>query len=117
MWAVFEPRSATSCRRIFQTEFAEAFRHADEVVVAAVQRTTIPDDDRLSEQELVDDLRAIGVSARFESTVDAIVRTVAANAAAGDRVVVMSNGGFGGIHQKLLTALEGGEDEGRDVAP
>ena len=83
LWAVFEPRSATSCRRIFQTEFAEAFRHADEVVVAAVQRTTIPDDDRLSEQELVDDLTATGVSARFELTVDAVVRTVAANAAAG----------------------------------
>jgi len=117
LWAVFEPRSATSCRRIFQTEFAEAFRHADEVVVAAVQRTTIPDNDRLSERELVDDLRATGVSARFESTVDAVVRAVAANAAAGDRVVVMSNGGFGGIHQKLLTALAGGEDEAGGAAP
>ena len=117
LWAVFEPRSATACRRIFQQEFAHAFQHADEVVVAAVQRTAIPDDDRLSEQELVDDLRASGVSARFELTVDAVVSVVAANATAGDRVVVMSNGGFGGIHQKLLAALAGGEGESGPVAP
>ena len=117
LWAVFEPRSATACRRIFQKDFAKAFQHADGVVVAAVQRMTIPEDDRLSEQELVDDLRSAGVAARFEATVDDVVRVVAAEATAGDRVVVMSNGGFGGIHQKLLTALAREEDDLGRAAP
>ena len=106
LWALFEPRSATACRRIFQSDFATALTHADEVVVAAVHRTTIPEPERLSEPELVDALRAAGTSARFAASVDEVVSAVACEAVSGDRVVVMSNGGFGGIHQKLLTALE-----------
>jgi UDP-N-acetylmuramate: L-alanyl-gamma-D-glutamyl-meso-diaminopimelate ligase len=105
IWAVFEPRSASSCRRVFQDDFARAFDAADEVVIAAVFRSSLPESERLSAEQLVADLQRRGRHARHIPEVDAIVRTVAAERAPGDIVVVMSNGGFGGIHHKLLDAL------------
>ena len=105
IWAVFEPRSASSCRRVFQDDFAKAFRGADEVVVASVYRSTLPDTERLSEAQFVDDLRHVGVSARHLPDVDTIVRQVSEEARAGDLIVIMSNGAFGGIHRRLLEAL------------
>ncbi len=105
-WAVFEPRSASSCRRVFQDDFARAFGSADEVVVAAVFRSTLPESERLSEERLVADLRARGQHARHVPDVDAIVQTIATEHRPGDVVVLMSNGGFGGIHRKLLQALD-----------
>jgi len=106
LWAIFEPRSASSCRRIFQDDFARAFAGADEVVIASVFRSTLPDDQRLSESQLVQDVAAKGVHARHLPDVDAIVKQVSAEARDGDLIVIMSNGGFGGIHQKLLSAIE-----------
>ena len=105
IWAVFEPRSATACRRVFQKEFAAALRLADQVVVADVFRASLPAAERLSEAALVADLTAGGVAARHVPRVADIVAFVAGAAQAGDRVVVMSNGGFGGIHERLLAAL------------
>jgi UDP-N-acetylmuramate: L-alanyl-gamma-D-glutamyl-meso-diaminopimelate ligase len=105
IWAVFEPRSASSCRRVFQDDFARAFRGADEVVVASVYRSSLPEWERLSESQLVNDLRNSGVSARHLPDVDTIVREISGAARPGDLIVVMSNGGFGGIHRKLLEAL------------
>jgi UDP-N-acetylmuramate: L-alanyl-gamma-D-glutamyl-meso-diaminopimelate ligase len=106
IWAVFEPRSATSCRRIFQTDFARALARADRVVVAAVFRSALPEAERLSAEQLVRDLENAGVHARYIPDVDAIVRTVAKDAREGDLVVVMSNGGFDNIHEKILAAIE-----------
>jgi UDP-N-acetylmuramate: L-alanyl-gamma-D-glutamyl-meso-diaminopimelate ligase len=105
IWAIFEPRSASSCRRVFQADFAQAFAPADEVVVASVFRSSLPPEERLSEDELVSDLTRAGTSARHLPDVDTIVKAVAAEAKTGDLIVVMSNGGFGGIHRKLLEAL------------
>jgi UDP-N-acetylmuramate: L-alanyl-gamma-D-glutamyl-meso-diaminopimelate ligase len=105
VWAVFEPRSASSCRRVFQDDFARAFSGADEVVIASVFRSSLPPEERLSESKLVADLTAANVRARHLPDVDAIVRTVTNEAADGDVIIVMSNGGFGGIHRKLLAAL------------
>jgi len=105
VWAVFEPRSASSCRRVFQDDFARAFAGADEVVIASVFRSSLPPEERLSEAKLVDDLTAANVRARHLPDVDSIVHTVTSEAVEGDLVVVMSNGGFGGIHRKLLAAL------------
>jgi UDP-N-acetylmuramate: L-alanyl-gamma-D-glutamyl-meso-diaminopimelate ligase len=105
IWAIFEPRSASSCRRIFQDDFARAFAGADEVVVASVFRSSLPPEERLSEAKLVEDLTAKNVRARHLPDVEAIVTAVAGEARDGDLVVVMSNGGFGGIHRKLLAAL------------
>jgi UDP-N-acetylmuramate: L-alanyl-gamma-D-glutamyl-meso-diaminopimelate ligase len=105
IWAIFEPRSASSCRRVFQQDFAKAFSGADQVVIASVFRSALPESERLSEGQLVADLRGAGVAARHLPDVDTIVKNVAAEAREGDLVVVMSNGGFGGIHRKLLEAL------------
>ncbi len=105
IWAVFEPRSASSCRRIFQADFARAFAGADQVVIASVFRSSLPPDERLSEDRLVNDLRERGVGARHLPNVDTIVREVSTEARPGDLVVIMSNGGFGGIHRKLVEAL------------
>jgi len=105
IWAVFEPRSASSCRRVFQDDFAKAFAEADHVVLASVFRSSLPPSERLSEDQLVADLKHTGVEARHLPDVDTIVSALAGGASPGDLVVIMSNGGFGGIHKKLLTAL------------
>ncbi|HYB93982.1 MAG TPA: UDP-N-acetylmuramate:L-alanyl-gamma-D-glutamyl-meso-diaminopimelate ligase [Vicinamibacterales bacterium] len=105
VWAVFEPRSASSCRRVFQDDFARAFMGADEVVIASVFRSTLPAEERLSEAQLVEDLTGAGVRARHLPDVDTIIAAIAAEAREDDLVVIMSNGGFGGIHHKLLAAL------------
>jgi len=105
IWAVFEPRSASSCRRVFQADFARAFAGADEVIVAPIFRSKLPEAERLSVTQLVDDLNCRGQSARQSSSVDDIVDTIAREHRRGDLVVIMSNGGFGGIHRKLVEAL------------
>ena len=61
--AVFEPRSATACRKVFQKALAESLGLADDVVVAPVFRSSIPDQERLSVEELVSDLRVVGTGA------------------------------------------------------
>jgi len=105
IWAVFEPRSASSCRRVFQDDFAKAFAAADEVVLAPVFRSTLPEAQRLSIPDLVHDLSCKGTSARAAASLDDIVSTIVKEKRDGDLVVMMSNGGFGGIHKKLLQAL------------
>ena len=105
IWAVFEPRSASSCRRVFQDDFARAFGAADEVLIAPVFRSTLPEAERLSVPELVRYLNAAGLHAREADSVDDIIAGIVREHRDGDLVVLMSNGGFGGIHDKLLQAL------------
>ena len=99
IWAIFEPRSASSCRRVFQDDFARAFGGADEVLLAPVFRSTLPEDQRLSIPRLVHDLRHRGRSARETGSIDEIIETVVREHRPGDLVLLMSNGGFGGIHR------------------
>jgi len=103
--AVFEPRSASSCRKIFQQAFADSFHAADDVIIAAVFRSSLPDDQRLSGDQLAADVRAGGTPARHIPDVDRIVEALVRERRENDQVVLMSNGGFGGIHGKLLDAL------------
>jgi UDP-N-acetylmuramate: L-alanyl-gamma-D-glutamyl-meso-diaminopimelate ligase len=104
--AVFEPRSYTSRTRVFQEDFARAFQDADRVIVAAAHLPAkVPDGQRLSETELVGAIAELGKDARFIPGVNDIVSRLAEDLGEGDRVVVLSNGGFGGIHEKLLAAL------------
>jgi UDP-N-acetylmuramate: L-alanyl-gamma-D-glutamyl-meso-diaminopimelate ligase len=107
IWAIFEPRSATSCRRVFQADFARAFESAgaDEIVLASVFRQSLPEDQRLSIDDLIATLQKSGHRARHVPTVPEIVSVVASEAGEDDIVVVMSNGGFGGIHELLLAGL------------
>jgi UDP-N-acetylmuramate: L-alanyl-gamma-D-glutamyl-meso-diaminopimelate ligase len=106
IWAIFEPRSASSCLKVFQKDFVEALKGADEVVLAAVFRDRIAEDKRLSPEQIVADLRRDGTSAHFVPTTQGIVEQVKVEARRGDLIVVMSNGGFENIHERLLTALK-----------
>ena len=108
LWAIFEPRSATSCRRVFQDDFARAFIEsgADEIILPDVFRASLPPEERLSIEALVKTVNAGSRRARHIPAVEAIVRTVAEESRPGDVVVIMSNGGFDDIHDKLLAALE-----------
>ncbi len=106
VWAIFEPRSATSRRAVFQTAYAEAFGEADRVILApAFDTSRIDEDNRFSTEQLVHDLVERGVEASLGGSVDDIVATVAAQAHPHDVVAVLSNGAFGGLHKKLLDAL------------
>jgi UDP-N-acetylmuramate: L-alanyl-gamma-D-glutamyl-meso-diaminopimelate ligase len=105
IWAEFEPRSASSCRRVFQDDFAKAFAGADEVIIAPVFRSTLPESERLSIPQLVHDLIHCRQSARSPASIDEIIDIIVREHQPGDLVVLMSNGGFGGIHRKLLKAL------------
>lgn len=104
--SVFEPRSFTSRSRVFQRETAEALALADEVVLAQVfSSSRLPPEEELSEEKLVSDLEALGIEAAFVPRVEEIVARLEKRARPGDVVLVMSNGSFGGLHQKLLDAL------------
>jgi len=106
IWALFEPRSNTTRRNVFQSELAGAFAGADAVVVSEVARLEqISAEERLNPEKLMQDLKAAGKSAAYLPDVDSIVAHVVKNAQGGDIVVVFSNGGFGGIHGKLLERL------------
>jgi UDP-N-acetylmuramate: L-alanyl-gamma-D-glutamyl-meso-diaminopimelate ligase len=105
IWAVFEPRSNTSRRRIFQQEFAGALRKADAVVIAPVffkETDALPESDRLSVREVVETLRAGGVAADTFADDDAILEHLRRSARAGDVVVFMSNGAFGGLPRRFV---------------
>jgi UDP-N-acetylmuramate: L-alanyl-gamma-D-glutamyl-meso-diaminopimelate ligase len=104
--AIYEPRSATSRRAVFQKEFADALSGADEVVVARLHDPSgIPPEQRFDPEKLAADLRAAGTAARHVPEVDGIVEHVAERVQPGDTVVVFSSGGFEGIHEQLLFRL------------
>jgi UDP-N-acetylmuramate: L-alanyl-gamma-D-glutamyl-meso-diaminopimelate ligase len=106
VWAIFEPRSASSRRNVFQAAFAEAFDLADQVVIAQpFGAEKLPATERLDATRLVADLGRRGIHAALISTADDIVRTIGPQLTAGDVVCVMSSGGFDGIHGKLLAEL------------
>jgi UDP-N-acetylmuramate: L-alanyl-gamma-D-glutamyl-meso-diaminopimelate ligase len=106
LWAIFEPRSNTTRRNVFQTELVSAFADADRVVLAQVARVEqLPPEQRLDPARLISDLQAEGKPASYLPDVGAIVDYVAQNAEGGDVVCVFSNGGFGGIHARLLERL------------
>ncbi|MBV9300271.1 MAG: UDP-N-acetylmuramate:L-alanyl-gamma-D-glutamyl-meso-diaminopimelate ligase [Verrucomicrobia bacterium] len=106
IWAIFEPRSNTTRRAIFQTALPEALKLADGVILARVARVDqLPSDDRLDPERVVQTIRACGVPAFYEPYVEDILHRVKPLARPGDVIVVFSNGGFEGIHQRLLTEL------------
>ena len=106
IWAVLEPRSNTLVRKVFEKELAEVLTLADRVVLADVYRKErITETERLAPAQIVESLRAQGVPAELHADADAIVAAIGPELRAGDVAVIMSNGGFGGIHGKLLAAL------------
>jgi UDP-N-acetylmuramate: L-alanyl-gamma-D-glutamyl-meso-diaminopimelate ligase len=110
LWAVFEPRSNTTRRNVFQRELAEAFADADAVILAQVARLELlKPEERLNPDQLLQDLKAAGKTAAYLPHADAIVAHLKKEAAGGDVICVFSNGGFGDIHDKLLAALGRGK--------
>ena len=105
--AVFEPRSATSRRKVFQKDYAEAFGEAARVYIAKpYDQTRIQADDQFSSDQLVEDMRTRGQKVELMPTVEEGVSLVAAQAKSSDLIAVLSNGGFGGFIPKLLESLK-----------
>lgn len=103
LWAVFEPRSNTTRRKVFQNELAAALAEADCIVVSQVARLDqLPAADRLDPAQLMRDIVDAGRPAAYLAEVDEIVTHIRTEARTGDVICVFSNGGFGGIHAKLL---------------
>ena len=103
LWAVFEPRSATSKRKVFEQDFPGSFLVADRVIIAGLfAPEKISEDERLDPEGVVNCLREKGCDAHFIREVNDIVAFMAENTESGDVVLVMSSGGFGDIHQKIL---------------
>jgi UDP-N-acetylmuramate: L-alanyl-gamma-D-glutamyl-meso-diaminopimelate ligase len=106
IWAIFEPRSNTTRRAIFQTALPEALKFADGVILARVARVDqLPTDDRLDPERVVQTIQTWGLPAFYEPEVEDILHRIKPLAKPGDVIVVLSNGGFEGIHQRLLTEL------------
>lgn len=106
LWAIFEPRSNTTRRAVFQDVLPKAFAGAAGVILARVARMDqLPEKDRLDPARVVSDLRRGGQEAFYEPDTAAIIARAQTLAAAGDVIVVFSNGGFDNIHARLLEAL------------
>ncbi len=106
LWAVLEPRSNTLRRRVLQSDLARSLAQADEVIVAAVFRSeAVPENERLELSELAAEIKQNGRPARLLPDADAIVQTIAPELRSGDVVAILSNGGFGGIYEKLPARL------------
>ncbi len=113
LWAILEPRSNTLRRRVLQGDLARSLALADEVVVAAVFRSeAVPENERLELPELAADVQMHGGRARLAADADAIVEMIAPEMRGGDVVAILSNGGFGGIYEKLPARLRALSVEG-----
>ena len=107
LWAILEPRSNTLRRKVFEDELAESLAHADQVVLAGVFKSdAIPEAERLDPQKVIAKLSAGGTPTRLLASADAIVDTIASELREGDVVAILSNGGFGGIYEKLPAKLK-----------
>lgn len=107
LWAIFEPRSNTLRRKVFEQDLVRSLAVADEIVVAAVFRPeAVPEAERLETAAVIASLRAMKKSAREFKDADAIVAAVAPEMRPGDVVALLSNGGFGGIYEKLPQQLK-----------
>ena len=106
LWAIFEPRSNTTRRAVFQQQLPDALSIADGVILAEVARIEqVPPEDRLDPWKVVKSIQQTGKPAFYEAGINQIVERMKPLARPGDVIVVFSNGGFGGIHDKLLAAL------------
>jgi UDP-N-acetylmuramate: L-alanyl-gamma-D-glutamyl-meso-diaminopimelate ligase len=106
LWAILEPRSNTLRRRVLQSDLARSLAQADEVIVANVFRSeAVPENERLELSALAEEIKRNGRPARLLADADAIVQTIAPELRDGDVVAILSNGGFGGIYEKLPARL------------
>jgi UDP-N-acetylmuramate: L-alanyl-gamma-D-glutamyl-meso-diaminopimelate ligase len=106
LWVAFEPRSNTMRRRIFENDLAEALNGADGTVLGPVNRSQLlADDERLSPERVTDWLQKHGRSAKALSSAEQIADYLSGELAAGDVLLILSNGSFDGLGDKLMTRL------------
>jgi len=106
LWAVFEPRSNTTRRAVFQQQLPDALNLADGVFIAQVAKLEqIPKEDRLNPEAVVEAISEEGHPAFYEQNADAIIDRIVPMLRPKDVVAIFSNGGFDNIHEKLLTRL------------
>jgi len=102
LWVVLEPRSNTMRRNVLQDALARSLALADQIVVAAIFKSeAIPEDERLDLNRVIDEIKERGKQARIFADADAIVNAIAPELREPDVVAILSNGGFGGIYEKL----------------
>jgi len=104
--AVFEPRTNSSMRKVFQDVYPASFDYADLICIRKpplLQK--IPPHERFSSEQLVADLKKRGKDAYYFADTESIIEFLVEQAAAGDLILVMSNGSFDNIHQRLLAQL------------
>lgn len=107
VFSVFEPRSATSRRKVFQKDYVEAFSGAQEILIAsAFDQGKISTEDRFSAEELINDLLKLGKSSKLFNSADQIVEDLGNRTQKNDVILIMSNGGFDGIYDKLISKLK-----------
>lgn len=110
IWAVFEPRSQTCRRRVFEKAFTESFDSADTTIIARVFGAShLPPEETLSPDRVAEGIRSRGRKAMAFDTTEEIISLLASEARSGDHIVIMSNGGFDNIHNRLLERLRGGK--------
>jgi len=106
LWAILEPRSNTLRRNVFQNELAKSLALADEVIIAAIFKSdAIPEAERLDLDAVAAQIHSYGRRAQVIADADSIVASAAPQMRAGDVVAILSNGGFGGIYEKLPQRL------------
>jgi UDP-N-acetylmuramate: L-alanyl-gamma-D-glutamyl-meso-diaminopimelate ligase len=106
LWALFEPRSNTTRRSVFQDSLPEALAEADGVILAQVARLEqLPADSRLKPEKVVEDIAATGKPAFYEPGVSEIIERLRPLVRERDVITIFSNGGFDGIHKRLLAEL------------
>jgi UDP-N-acetylmuramate: L-alanyl-gamma-D-glutamyl-meso-diaminopimelate ligase len=107
IWAVFEPRSNTMRRKVFEQDLASSLSTADATLLGAVNRAKLLDDaERLSPARVLEAIRSAGRKAEGLETADEIADYLAKKTQPGDLVLVMSNGSFDGLCGKLLGRLQ-----------
>ena len=107
IWAIFEPRSNTSRRNLLQSELEDSLSQADGVIISEVPNPEkVLDGELLDVESVIENLSSRGKEAFIGLSSDDIVNKLIPLTSSGDTIVVLSNGGFGGIHEKLLKALK-----------
>jgi UDP-N-acetylmuramate: L-alanyl-gamma-D-glutamyl-meso-diaminopimelate ligase len=106
LWALFEPRSNTSRRKVLQNDLVAALKEADGSVLAAINAIEkVPLELRLDPEQVAREVNEAGRECYYEPSTDAIIERLKSRTKSGDVIVVFSNGGFDGMHEKLLAQL------------
>jgi UDP-N-acetylmuramate: L-alanyl-gamma-D-glutamyl-meso-diaminopimelate ligase len=112
IWAVFEPRTATSKRKLMEDGYAAAFDEADMIIIASLHLPEkVKAEQRLSVELLVDKIKSRNKEAYYLPSVPEITDFIIKRAVPGDHILIMSNGAFDNIHQVLINKLRSNMDD------